>query len=124
MNSPPNELAGRVAAHAPPLARELAAPLSAETGACGRCPTPADQSGTWRTTWFFQRPWCCDRATSYRPFDERFGRLFSSYGPGPAPPRPQRGHAHAACWPSARHRAAVDAALLPSCRTETRCSTL
>ena len=111
----PSELAARFAAvrrHS--LA--LAAPLTAEDQCVQSMP---DASPTkWHlahTTWFFEALLLAPHAKGYRPYDERFGRLFNSYyeSLGPRHPRPQRGlltrpsisEVHA-------YRAAVDAAML------------
>jgi ergothioneine biosynthesis protein EgtB len=95
---------------------DLASSLSAEDQCVQSMP---DASPTkWHlahTTWFFETLVLLPHDGSYRPFDERFGRLFNSYyeSLGPRHPRLQRGlltrpslaEVHA-------YRGAVDGALL------------
>ncbi len=116
MNAPtPEALADRVAA-VRARTRALAAPLSPED----QCvqPMPDASPTKWHlahTTWFFEAVVLQPHDPAYRPFDERFARLFNSYyeSLGPRHPRPQRGlltrpsleEVHA-------YRSAVDAALL------------
>jgi ergothioneine biosynthesis protein EgtB len=72
----------------------LAAPLSAEDQGVQSMP---DASPTkWHlahTSWFFEAVVLQPHAIGYRPFDDRFSRLFNSYyeSLGPRHPRPQRG---------------------------------
>ncbi len=92
-NARPSDLAARFAVvrrHS--LA--LAATLTAEDQCVQSMP---DASPTkWHlahTTWFFEALLLAPHAPGYRPYDERFGRLFNSYyeSLGPRHPRPQRG---------------------------------
>jgi ergothioneine biosynthesis protein EgtB len=93
----------------------LAAPLTPEDQCVQSMP---DASPTkWHlahTTWFFEAMVLAPNAAGYRPFDERFSRLFNSYyeSLGPRHPRPQRG---LLTRPSASevlaYRAAVDEAM-------------
>jgi len=94
---------------------DLAAPLSAED----QCvqPMPDASPTKWHlahTTWFFEALVLGPHAPGYRPFDERFGRLFNSYyeSLGPRHPRPQRGLLTRPSLDEVlAYRAAIDAAL-------------
>ncbi len=93
----------------------LAAPLSPED----QCvqPMPDASPTKWHlahTTWFFEAVVLQPHDPGYRPFDERFARLFNSYyeSLGPRHPRPQRGLLTRPALPEVHAwRAAVDAAL-------------
>jgi ergothioneine biosynthesis protein EgtB len=94
----------------------LAAPLSAEDQCVQAMPEASPTK--WHlahTTWFFEAVVLQPLAPGYRPFDERFSKLFNSYyeSLGPRHPRPQRGLlTRPALAEVHAYRAAVDAAVL------------